>query len=88
MKQPDFGSAVVLSLLTFTLLFVAGAKVSYIGGAGIIGSVLAIAAIRFKEYRYARYLAWANMDQHKQDLAYQPFQAVMSFGSGGPIPST
>ena len=33
MKQPDFGSAVVLLFLTFTLLFVAGAKVGYILGA-------------------------------------------------------
>jgi cell division protein FtsW len=24
------------------------------------------------------------MDEHRQDLAYQPFQSVMSFGSGGP----
>jgi cell division protein FtsW len=35
MKQPDFGSAVVLLLLTFTMLFVAGAKVGYILGASI-----------------------------------------------------
>ena len=42
------------------------------------------AAIRFREYRYERYLAWLHMDQHRQDLAYQPFQSVMSFGSGGP----
>ena len=34
-------------------------------------------------YRYARYLAWMHMDEHRQDLAYQPFQSVMSFGSGG-----
>jgi cell division protein FtsW len=27
-------------------------------------------------------LAWFNMADHRQDLAYQPFQAVMSFGSG------
>ena len=33
LKQPDFGSAVVLLLLTFTLLFIAGAKVGYILGA-------------------------------------------------------
>lgn len=84
MKQPDFGSAVVLLLLTFTLLFVAGAKVGYILGASIVGSAFAVVAIRFREYRYERYLAWLNMDQHKQDLAYQPFQSVMSFGSGGP----
>jgi cell division protein FtsW len=83
LKQPDFGSAVVLLLLTFTLLFVAGAKVGYILGASILGGVLGAAAIRFREYRYERYLAWLHMDQHRQDLAYQPFQSVMSFGSGG-----
>src|SRR5262249_36946348 len=41
------------------------------------------AAIRFREYRYERFLAWLHMDEHRQDLAYQPFQSVMSFGSGG-----
>jgi cell division protein FtsW len=39
LKQPDFGSAVVLLFLTFTLLFVAGAKVGYILGASILGSL-------------------------------------------------
>jgi cell division protein FtsW len=84
LKQPDFGSAVVLLLLTFTMLFVAGAKVGYILGASILGAALGAAAIRFREYRYERFLAWLHMDQHRQDLAYQPFQSVMSFGSGGP----
>jgi cell division protein FtsW len=83
MKQPDFGSAVVLLLLTFTLLFVAGARVGYILGASILASMLAVIAVRFSAYRYLRYIAWLDMDAHKQDLAYQPFQSVMSFGSGG-----
>ncbi|HLK38300.1 MAG TPA: FtsW/RodA/SpoVE family cell cycle protein, partial [Polyangiaceae bacterium] len=83
LKQPDFGSAVVLLLLTFTMLFVAGAKVGYILGASILGAGFGAAAIRFRAYRYERYLAWVHMDEHRQDLAYQPFQSVMSFGSGG-----
>jgi cell division protein FtsW len=84
LKQPDFGSAVVLLLLTFTMLFVAGAKVGYILGASILGAAFAAAAVRFREYRYERYLAWLHMEEHRRDLAYQPFQSVMSFGSGGP----
>ena len=84
LKQPDFGSAVVLLMLTFTMLFIAGAKVGYILGASIVGGAFGAAAIRFREYRYERYLAWLHMDEHRQDLAYQPFQSVMSFGSGGP----
>jgi cell division protein FtsW len=83
MKTTDFGSAVILLLLTFTLLFVAGAKVGYILGASILGGAFGFMAIRFREYRYERYLAWLHMDEHRQDLAYQPFQSVMSFGSGG-----
>jgi cell division protein FtsW len=83
MKQPDFGSAVVLLLLTFTLLFIAGAKVGYILGAGILGAGFAVISVMSKAYRYARYEAWMNMDAHRQDMAYQPFQSAMSFGSGG-----
>lgn len=83
MKQPDFGSSVVLLLLTFTMLFVAGAKVGYILGASILGGVFAAVSIMSKQYRLDRYMAWMNMDQHRADLAYQPFQSVMSFGSGG-----
>ncbi len=83
MKQPDFGSAVVLLLLTFTMLFVAGAKVGYILGASILGGAFGAISIMSKQYRYERYLAWVNMDQHRADLAYQPFQSVMAFGSGG-----
>lgn len=83
LKQPDFGSAVVLLFLTFTMLFVAGAKVGYILGASILGGAFGAFAIRSSAYRYARYLAWLDMDQHRRDLAYQPFESVMSFGSGG-----
>jgi cell division protein FtsW len=83
MKQPDFGSAIVLLLLTFTLLFVAGAKLGYLLGASILGGAFGVIAIRFSGYRYERYLAWLNMDAHRQDIAYQAFQSVISFGSGG-----
>ncbi len=83
LKQPDFGSAVVLLLLTFTLLFMAGAKIGYIMGAILTGAGFAVLAVRYSPYRLARYVAWADMEKHRQDLAYQPFQSVMSFGSGG-----
>lgn len=82
LKQPDFGGATVLLLLTFTLLFVAGARLGYLLGAAMLGSLFAAWAVRFTPYRWERMLAWFNMADHRQDLAYQPFQAVMSFGSG------
>ncbi len=85
LKQPDFGSAVVLLFLTFTMLFVAGAKIGYLLGGVIVGAVGGIGLIFSRSYRLARYLAWLDMDKHRQDVAYQPFQSVMSFGSGGAL---
>ncbi len=82
LKQPDFGGASVLLFLTFTLLFVAGARLGYLLGAAMLGALFAVWAVRFTAYRWERMLAWFNMAEHRQDLAYQPFQAVMSFGSG------
>ena len=82
LKQPDFGGAVVLLFLTFTLLFVAGARLGYLLGVAILGAIAAAWLVRFTSYRWERMLAWFNMSEHRQDLAYQPFQSVMSFGSG------
>jgi cell division protein FtsW len=82
LRQPDFGGAVVLLFLTFTLLFVAGARLGYLLGVAMLGLVAAAWLVRFTSYRWERMLAWFNMSEHRQDLAYQPFQSVMSFGSG------
>lgn len=82
LEQPDFGGAVVLLLLTFTLLFVAGARVSYLLGLSAVGALAAAWLVRFRAYRWERMLAWLNMEDHRQDLAYQPFQSLMGFGSG------
>jgi cell division protein FtsW len=82
LKQPDFGGAVMLLFLTFALLFVAGARLEYLSLVAMVGIGVAAWLVRFKEYRWERMLAWFNMAEHRQDLAYQPFQSVMSFGSG------
>ncbi|HVR18858.1 MAG TPA: FtsW/RodA/SpoVE family cell cycle protein, partial [Polyangiaceae bacterium] len=79
LKQPDFGGAVVLLFLTFALLFVAGARLGYLLGAALVGTMFAAWAVRFTSYRWVRIIAWSNMGEHRQDLAYQPFQSVMSF---------
>jgi cell division protein FtsW len=64
------------------MLFVAGARLQWLIGAAGLGLGLAVLAIRFTQYRWERMVAWYNMAEHRQDLAYQPFQSVMSFGSG------
>jgi cell division protein FtsW len=83
LKQPDFGGSVVLLFLTFTLLFVAGARLGYLLGVGILGAIAAGWLVQAEAYRLNRVRAFLDMANHRHDLAYQPFQSVMSFGSGG-----
>lgn len=83
MVQPDFGSAAVIMFVTAAMLFIAGARLGYLAAVAALASAFALVAVRFTTYRWERILAWINMAEHRQDLAYQPFQAVMSFGSGG-----
>ena len=83
LKQPDFGSSVVLLTLTMSLMFVAGVRVWHIVVSSIGFAAGGAALILSSSYRYSRLLAWLNMEEHLQGLAYQPFQSVMSFGSGG-----
>lgn len=83
LKQPDLGSSVVLLLITFSLLFSAGAKLGYLLGAALVAGGGVVVLVMSKAYRLARLMAFIDMDHHRQDVAYQPFQSVMSFGSGG-----
>jgi cell division protein FtsW len=83
LRQPDFGSAVVLAFLTFTMLFVAGARVSYLLGVGVLVGMVGVNVVMSKAYRVSRLMAFLDLAGHRQDIAYQPFQSVMSFGSGG-----
>lgn len=82
LKQPDFGGAVVLLTLTFAMLFVAGARLHWLVLVSMAGSLVGYWLVRFRTYRWDRIMAWREMSEHRQDLAYQPFQSVMSFGSG------
>jgi cell division protein FtsW len=83
LKQPDFGSAVVLAAITFTLMFVAGVRLPHIAVSLAALASAAVILVRLSPYRWARWMAFSDMDQHRESLAYQPFQSVMSFGSGG-----
>ncbi len=83
LKQPDFGSAVVLLLLTFTLLFVAGARTGYILGTFIAALPVAVYLVMGTAYRRRRWDAFLDPQQYRGTIAYQLWQSTISFGAGG-----
>jgi len=83
LKQPDFGSAVMIALLTFVLLFTAGAKTGYIFGAVVAFAPIAWALVTRSEYRMRRIEAFLDPFAHRLDVGYQISESLMSFGTGG-----
>jgi cell division protein FtsW len=83
LKQPDFGSAVMIGLITFVLLFTAGARLGYILGAGLLALPVVYYLVAGSEYRMRRITAFLSPFEHRYTAGYQIAESLMSFGSGG-----
>jgi cell division protein FtsW len=83
LKQPDFGSAVLLLTVMFVLLFAAGAKLSYLVGSVLLAIPLGYHAITSTPYRMKRIQAFLDPWPHRHDVGYQVAESLMSIGSGG-----
>jgi cell division protein FtsW len=78
LKQPDFGSAVMIGLILFCLLFTAGARLGYLLGAGLLSLPLVYGAVASSEYRLRRIMSFLSNSEN-----YQIRESWMSFGAGG-----
>src|SRR5262249_17286637 len=83
--QPDFGSAMALSAICLTLLYLGGARVVHLGG----GALALLAGGTFmawsKPHVRARIFGFLDPNGHAAAGAYQSLQSVLSIGSGGPF---
>ncbi len=83
LMQPDLGSSIILGATTLTLLFVAGAKISYIVLAVLSAAPIAYLLIVGTPWRMQRFLAFFNPEAYSLGVAYQSMQARIAIGSGG-----
>ena len=82
LKQPDFGTGVVFATLVFILLFVAGARVLYLGAA-VSAAVPALFYIATRaHYRTGRLLAFLDPWKDPSDSGFQIIQSFLAFGAG------
>ncbi|MDR5696678.1 MAG: putative lipid II flippase FtsW [Armatimonadota bacterium] len=83
MRQPDMGSAVILVLVTFVVLFAAGARIPHLAGVALLVAPLAALMALREEYRRERLLAFLNPWQDAQGTGFQIIQSLLAIGSGG-----
>ncbi len=83
LKQPDLGSSIVLGCTTLGLLFMAGARISYILLAVLAAAPIGYHMIVGTSWRLQRVLAYFNPEAYANGDAYQFVQARLAIGSGG-----
>lgn len=83
--EPDFGTSVLIAVVTFLMLFVGGARVGYLAGLLALAVPLATLAVSTSAYRMRRVMAFLEPWEHRYDIGYQITESLMTLGSGGAL---
>jgi cell division protein FtsW len=81
--QPDFGSAAILAFLTWVMMFIGGARLTYLIGSCAVLAPLGWYYIHSAEYRRRRWESFWDPWQYSSDQGYHVTQSLLAFGSGG-----
>ena len=81
--EPDRGTTILLATVTGLMLLIAGVRLKFI----IPPIVLAITALAISFWhdpmRAKRLFSWLNLEETKDGVGYQAYQAMIALGSGG-----
>jgi cell division protein FtsW len=82
LKQPDMGTALVLSCIAFGILFMGGVPMGPI--VKVLGAFAAVAVVvgLADPYRRDRILSFLNPGAHQSGSGYQVWQSLIGLGSG------
>ncbi|MEY4630338.1 MAG: hypothetical protein RIQ81_458 [Pseudomonadota bacterium] len=83
MRQPDFGSTVLLGFLTVSMLFAAGLPFKYLAGMALVGVGGMVAAVVAAPYRMARLMSFLDPWAEVRGKGFQIIQSYLAFKNGG-----
>ena len=79
----DFGTTMLLGLVVWLVLFVAGARPAHLVPLGLAAFGLICALLMGNEVRRTRIDAWLHPEKYKLTIAHQQIQSVTAIGAGG-----
>jgi cell division protein FtsW len=82
-KQPDMGTLGVMILISLSIFFLSGAKLSHLASLGIAGALALFVLIKTESYRMDRLTVFLHPELDPRGIGYQINQALLAIGSGG-----
>lgn len=83
--QPDLGTAMIIVVVSFTLLLVGGIRPSYLFGSLLVFLPFIYLAISGVDYRRRRILAFLDPWSDPSDTGFQIIQSLIALGKGGVV---
>ncbi len=81
--QKDLGTAFVVAVAMFVMLYVAGTRLIYLAST-VLAAIPALYFLIFSvEYRRKRIMAFLDPWEHQRDTGFQIIQSYVAFNSGG-----
>jgi cell division protein FtsW len=78
----DLGATVILAVVTLMMLFLAGARLRFISGMGLLLAAVLVALIKLEPYRVARVFSFTNPWKDALGSGYQLSQSLIAVGRG------
>ena len=83
MLEPDFGTAMVITLSLVILIFISGVKLSFFVKIGVVGLLGIVGLIIVAPYRMLRIVSFINPWVDPLGSGYQIIQSLYAIGPGG-----
>jgi len=81
--EPDRGTTILLAVVTGSMLLIAGVRLKFIVPPVLI-AVCGLAISLWRDpMRAKRLFSWLNLEETKDGVGYQAYQAMIALGSGG-----
>lgn len=81
--QPDFGTAVIITVTAFAVMAVSAAPIGYVAGLAAIGGVLGVLGALAMPYRKARIVSFLDPMADPLGAGHQAVQSLVALGTGG-----
>ena len=83
LAEKDLGTAVILFLVLFVMLFAGGVKIGYLLGAVALAVPIGWKLIAGTPYRMQRITAFLDPWQHRDGIGFQIVESLLGIGNGG-----
>lgn len=83
LKQPDFGAAMSLGIITILMLFLSGTRIKYLFILMAVATPAVVWLVKSEPYRWKRFTAFLDPWKDPLGSGFQLIQSFIALGSGG-----